>query len=203
MENENVVELRVVSKAKNAILARFADDCGGVKYAAEKLGVSSATFSSWLNFRSSLGVAKTDRTRARSIALTLERETGRNIRDIFPLTKAEMRLLESPRVRDAEIPREALLEYAERTAERLEYKETANTWELRADLQRAVKTLRWREKIVIELRFGLGDGYTYSYKEIAAVLKCTQARVRHYEMRALHTLKHPSRSLKLLGHLDD
>lgn len=62
-------------------------------------------------------------------------------------------------------------------------------------------TLSSREKEVIKLRFGLGDGYQRTLEEVGTVFNVTRERVRQIEAKALKKLRHPVRSQKLRGFL--
>ena len=60
-----------------------------------------------------------------------------------------------------------------------------------------IDTLSVREREIIKLRFGLGDGYIYTLEEVGRIFKVTRERVRQIEAKALRKLRHPSRSKKL------
>ncbi len=62
-------------------------------------------------------------------------------------------------------------------------------------------TLTEREKKVLRLRFGIGDGYPRTLEEVGAVFKVTRERVRQIEAKALRKLRHPTRSRKLKNFL--
>ena len=55
---------------------------------------------------------------------------------------------------------------------------------------------------VIKLRYGLGDGYTYTLEEVGRIFKVTRERVRQIEAKAVRKLQHPVRSRQLEGFLD-
>lgn len=48
-----------------------------------------------------------------------------------------------------------------------------------------------RERLVLQLRFGLGNGHTYPLEEVGKQLGVTKERVRQIEMGALDKLRHP------------
>jgi len=58
-------------------------------------------------------------------------------------------------------------------------------------------TLTDREKKVLRLRFGIGDGYPRTLEEVGAIFSVTRERVRQIEAKALRKLRHPTRSRKL------
>jgi RNA polymerase primary sigma factor len=74
--------------------------------------------------------------------------------------------------------------------------------ELKEQMDDVLDTLTEREKKVLRLRFGIGDGYPRTLEEVGAVFKVTRERVRQIEAKALRKLKHPSRSRKLRSFLD-
>ena len=65
-----------------------------------------------------------------------------------------------------------------------------------------LKTLSYREREIIKLRYGIGDGYTYTLEEVGRIFKVTRERVRQVEAKAIRKLQHPVRARKLEGFLD-
>ncbi len=80
--------------------------------------------------------------------------------------------------------------------------ETATQEMLRERIDQVLKTLTYREREIIKLRYGIGDGYTYTLEEVGRIFKVTRERVRQVEAKALRKLQHPVRSRKLEGFLD-
>jgi len=72
---------------------------------------------------------------------------------------------------------------------------------LRAKIEDLLKTLTYREREIIRLRYGLGDGYTYTLEEVGRIFKVTRERVRQIEAKAVKKLRHPARSQQLVGFL--
>ena len=70
---------------------------------------------------------------------------------------------------------------------------------LRQRIEQVLKTLTYREREIIKLRYGIGDGYTYTLEEVGRIFKVTRERVRQVEAKALRKLQHPVRSRKLEG----
>ena len=60
----------------------------------------------------------------------------------------------------------------------------------------ALRTLTFREREIIKLRYGLGDGYTYTLEEVGEKLGITRERVRQIQIRGLRKMGHPSRGLE-------
>jgi RNA polymerase primary sigma factor len=77
----------------------------------------------------------------------------------------------------------------------------ANNGILREKIERLLKTLTYREREIIRLRYGLGDGYTYTLEEVGRIFKVTRERVRQIEAKAVRKLQHPVRSRHLEGFL--
>ncbi|MFV0446765.1 MAG: RNA polymerase sigma factor RpoD [Planctomycetaceae bacterium] len=69
-------------------------------------------------------------------------------------------------------------------------------------IDQVLKTLTYREREIIKLRYGLGDGYTYTLEEVGRIFKVTRERVRQIEAKAVRKLQHPARSKQLKGFLD-
>ncbi len=73
---------------------------------------------------------------------------------------------------------------------------------LREKIDALLKTLTYREREIIRLRYGLGDGYTYTLEEVGRIFKVTRERVRQIEAKAVKKLQHPVRSRQLEGFLE-
>ncbi|MFG0334519.1 MAG: RNA polymerase sigma factor RpoD [Maioricimonas sp. JB049] len=73
---------------------------------------------------------------------------------------------------------------------------------LKDKIDQVLKTLTYREREIIKLRYGLGDGYTYTLEEVGRIFKVTRERVRQIEAKAVRKLQHPVRSRQLKGFLD-
>jgi len=73
---------------------------------------------------------------------------------------------------------------------------------LKDRIDHVLKTLTYREREIIKLRYGIGDGYTYTLEEVGRIFKVTRERVRQVEAKAIRKLQHPVRSRKLEGFLD-
>jgi len=73
---------------------------------------------------------------------------------------------------------------------------------LRQRIEQVLKTLTYREREIIKLRYGIGDGYTYTLEEVGRIFKVTRERVRQVEAKAIRKLQHPVRSRKLSGFID-
>jgi RNA polymerase primary sigma factor len=73
---------------------------------------------------------------------------------------------------------------------------------LRDRIDVVLKTLSYREREIIKLRYGIGDGYTYTLEEVGRIFKVTRERVRQVEAKAIRKLQHPVRARKLEGFID-
>jgi len=73
---------------------------------------------------------------------------------------------------------------------------------LKKRIEDVLKTLTYREREIIKLRYGIGDGYTYTLEEVGRIFKVTRERVRQVEAKAIRKLQHPVRSRKLSSFLD-
>ncbi len=73
---------------------------------------------------------------------------------------------------------------------------------LKDRIDEVLKTLTYREREIIKLRYGIGDGYTYTLEEVGRIFKVTRERVRQIEAKAVRKLQHPVRSRQLEGFID-
>ncbi|HEY1170693.1 MAG TPA: RNA polymerase sigma factor RpoD [Verrucomicrobiae bacterium] len=73
---------------------------------------------------------------------------------------------------------------------------------LKDKLGEVLNTLTERERRILELRFGLVDGYARTLEEVGKQYKVTRERIRQIEAKALRKLRHPTRIRHLQGFLE-
>ena len=73
---------------------------------------------------------------------------------------------------------------------------------LKDKLGDVLTSLTERERKVLELRFGLGDGYSRTLEEVGKQFKVTRERIRQIEAKALRKMRHPTRIRQLQGFLE-
>ncbi len=73
---------------------------------------------------------------------------------------------------------------------------------LKERIETVLSTLTFREREIIKLRYGIGDGYTYTLEEVGRIFRVTRERVRQIEAKAVRKLQHPVRARRLSGFLD-
>jgi RNA polymerase primary sigma factor len=74
---------------------------------------------------------------------------------------------------------------------------------LREHLQEVLNTLPPREVRILQLRYGLLDGQSYTLEEVGRKMGVTRERVRQIEAQALSRLRHPSHRRRLADYLHD
>lgn len=72
---------------------------------------------------------------------------------------------------------------------------------LRNKIDELLKTLTYREREIIRLRYGLVDGYSYTLEECGRIFKVTRERVRQIEAKAVAKLQSPSRADRIASFL--
>jgi len=73
---------------------------------------------------------------------------------------------------------------------------------LRGRLGEVLHGLNERERRILELRYGLNDGFPRTLEEVGRQYEVTRERIRQIEAKALRKLRHPSRRCKLEGFLE-
>ena len=73
---------------------------------------------------------------------------------------------------------------------------------LKDKLADVLDSLTERERKVLELRFGLADGYSRTLEEVGKQFKVTRERIRQIEAKALRKMRHPTRLRQLQGFID-
>jgi RNA polymerase primary sigma factor len=74
---------------------------------------------------------------------------------------------------------------------------------LREQLEDALDDLTYREKRIVQLRFGLLDGRPRTLEEVGNVFGVTRERIRQIESKTLMKLRHPSVSGPLRDYIDE
>ena len=72
---------------------------------------------------------------------------------------------------------------------------------LKDKIEQLLKSLTFREREIIRLRYGLVDGYSYTLEEVGRIFKVTRERVRQIEAKAVQKLQNPVRAKHLEGFL--
>jgi len=65
-------------------------------------------------------------------------------------------------------------------------------------IREVLNTLTPQQRMVLDLRFGLSDGYPRLLEEVGRLFNVTRERIRQIEARALRRLRHPARMHALL-----
>jgi RNA polymerase primary sigma factor len=73
---------------------------------------------------------------------------------------------------------------------------------LKDKLNDVLTSLSERERRVLELRFGLGDGFPKTLEEVGRQFRVTRERIRQIEAKALRKMRHPTRIRQLHGFLE-
>ena len=81
--------------------------------------------------------------------------------------------------------------------------QTAAGGMLRKSIDDMLKTLTFREREIIRLRYGLTDGYSYTLEECGRIFKVTRERVRQIEAKAVAKLQNPCRKGRLEAFLTE
>jgi RNA polymerase primary sigma factor len=73
---------------------------------------------------------------------------------------------------------------------------------LKEQLNEILASLSYRERRIIEMRFGLDDGCRYTLDEVGQEFGITRERVRQIERKALGKLRHPMNSRRLREYIE-
>ncbi len=75
--------------------------------------------------------------------------------------------------------------------------------QLKQQIEKALITLTYRERLMIELRYGLGDGHEYTLEECSKILRVTRERCRQIQQGAIDKMHDPRRMNLLKQFWDD
>ena len=73
---------------------------------------------------------------------------------------------------------------------------------LKEKLDDVLTSITERERKILEMRFGLVDGYGHTLEEIGNIYNVTRERIRQIEAKSLRKLRHPTRAQHLHGFLE-
>ena len=76
------------------------------------------------------------------------------------------------------------------------------TGSLAAQTRKTLATLSPREEKVLRMRFGIGEDVDHTLEQVGQSFNVTRERIRQIEAKALHKLRHPSRSKKLRAFIE-
>jgi RNA polymerase sigma factor (sigma-70 family) len=73
---------------------------------------------------------------------------------------------------------------------------------LRGRLAGLLDQLSYREREIVKLRYGLGDGHNYTLEEVARVFRVTRERIRQIEVKAFRKLRDEANLKELAPFVD-
>ena len=205
--------LTIRSQPKHGLLYAALKQLGGGARLAEALGVCHASIWKWVNLREyprsvfqGMGRFRPDRRERLDIAL--HEVLGVSIEDCWP--PEVRRFIDETRElkslifeQTAEVPMERLTGRVMRSLTVEGQAETnVEQQELTERLEKVLKTLTYREREIIKLRFGL-NGPAYTLEEVGQIFKVTKDRIRQIEAKALRKMAQASRAQQLKGFLED
>lgn len=200
-DHEFLVTLQV--RAKHADLLAASRKIGGIKALAEYLGIGYSTVQQWIALKQTppIGSENSERWSNPVWVAEIERKllvlTGKLLDELFPDVIRSRDFLDAHKTMEAtgltDVRRLSLKceEVARLPAPEIETDDAGNSdkSELTNRIDRALKSLTYREREVIKMRFGLGgDGTSYTLEETGRIFKVTRERIRSIESKALRKL---------------
>ena len=196
--------ITAITRLKHADLYRAAKKMGSQSALARHLEISPMEIGRWINMKGcppSRPVGK--RWTEEYLAIMggkLALLTGKDWDELFPSelrNNVEFLRCSKTVERTRDIEQYALCDYAVHTQRRLEDNATAEKeetdQEVRDAIESVLKTLTYREREIIRLRYGLGDGCNYTLEETGRIFKVPRERIRQIESKALRKLQHDRR----------
>jgi RNA polymerase sigma factor (sigma-70 family) len=197
-ENGSKFEIAVKARAKHGLIFKYMTEHGLTWLEmAEKIGISTGTFSKIIHFR----WAPTENYQNKKVVEKLCNFFHCDLEDILPNELARQiknnsdiaELLQEEQTVYKEIDVE-YLGYDEIPQNLLAYEEDfSKQIDLRETIKKVLQTLTLREGEVIKMRFGIGDGVGHTLEEVGAEFGVTRERIRGIEAKAIRKLKHPAR----------
>jgi RNA polymerase sigma factor (sigma-70 family) len=131
--------------------------------------------------------------------------TGKLLDELFPDSIQDKKFLKSKKTLEAtkEIDSSQLMLMSENIRS-IQYVDTdaAEVAELSDDVRKLLKSLPFREREIIKMRYGF-NGDPMTFEQVGKFFKITQERVRQIELRVIRKLQQPENSKLLIGHLSE
>lgn len=206
-----MMELTAITKLRHAALWELSKRLGSHQAVCDQLHTSLSTYCGWCSLKKAFPErpgCNWSTERWNFAKDTLESLTGQTIEQLWPeaLRKAiALRTFVEQLEQVIEVPEDVLLEYSRQSAERMALpspEDVASRHEMREKLLKALKTLTHREREIVKLRYGLGDGYSHTLEEVAHVFKVTKNRIGQIEATALRKLQNSARAKSIIGLVD-
>lgn len=180
---------------------------GGQNELARRLNIGPAELGKWINLQTcppaepNTPRGKWSAKRLVQLEATLFEITGKTLEQLFPKElRQNIQFLSSPKTfeRTVRIEEDALTRYAIATRERLllAQKEQLDQFEFSPEeiaekINEALATLTPREKLVLEMKFGLNGRSVHTDEEMTHALKVTRSYVYQIFKKALRKLREP------------
>lgn len=194
-------DIALTAKLRHGELWKLVERFGSQIEAARQLGCSQQDFCAWVNMRS---VPRFHSESFAAVEQKLMELTGKTVEELWPEEAKSAEWLQVPKTVVAH-HRFELAALADMTKQRLllpspadQASESELLENLRRNAQKVLKTLSFREREIIKMRFGLGDGTSYTLKECAAIFRRTPETIRQIEAKAIRKMQQPSRAEMML-----
>jgi len=201
MNNGFLITIR--SQPKHGTLYAAAKAAGSVKSLAAEMGCSSASVCNWINLRDypksifrnghAQRRKRIDSALRQVVGIGLEECWPKELREFIDKTR-NLKSLIFEQTEDVPLPR--LTTAMER---RLTYEADQDRGlkqeEARERINQTLKTLTYREREIVKLRYGINEnGVSYTLEEVAHVFKVSRERIRQTESKAIRKLQQPERA---------
>ncbi len=182
----------LTAKLRHGLLWAAVKRLGSQAALARELGVTPTAVGQWVNLK---GKPPFNSPRWPEIEAKLFVITGKTADELFPEALMSKDFLDAPK--EFEQTKEVELRaIACATRNRLELpspEEDAIREELKEKVGEVLATLNFRQRTVLEMRFGIPDGRTHTLAEVGRAIGVTRERVREIEQKAIRELSKPRR----------
>ncbi len=194
-------DIALTAKLRHGELWKLVERFGSQVEAARQLGCSQRDFCEWVNMRS---VPRFHSESFAAVEQKLMELTGKTVEELWPEEAKSAEWLQVPKTVVAHHQFE-LSALADMTKRRLllpspadQAAESELLDNLRRNAQKVLKTLSFREREIIKLRFGFGDGTCYTLKECGEIFRVAPETIRQVEAKAIWKMRQPARAEMML-----
>lgn len=202
-----MVNVTVKAAMRHGDLHAAIKKVGSVKALSERIGVPHDVIGKWYRYEACPPIKESlprwPQSRIDALEKALFDVTGKLLEDLFPEVVRDKAFLHMSKTTEVtkEIEPEKLL-FMARHVRGIGYSnpDTVEEGELKEAVRDSLGCLTNKQKLVIQMRFGIGC-MPLQYTEIAQVLKITKQRVLQLERAALERLRSVNTAKKLVGHI--
>lgn len=181
-------EVALTGRLRHGALWKLAQRLGSQVEAARQVGIHFGEYNAWLNLRA---VPNLKNERQFAAAVKIAELTNQSVDELWPEEIRRDDWLKAPKdfAKLTYVERGLLLDWKARNMSLPAPDASLHQQELQDTLTGALKKLSYRERQVVQMRWGLGGGQPVSTDDTAKHFRVSRSRIHQIEHTAMRKLK--------------